>query len=318
MSKSAYEVALAQPNLAFVIGNGVNRLDSNNSAPSWELLIQKLAKKRKVKLPESFAVTMNLTEVADILRLQDETSKKLRDDVVELLAKQNFHQPAIAAFAHKNRIPILTTNFDLRLTDPITKSPNIKRFVKSGRRRTPKGVIPTGWNVFRGNPSQDTYARNIPGLWHMHGSVDIPSSIKLTSAQYARALSKASHLIQKQGLYANLKCNVATCTGCKECGWTGQSTWLDIFFHKNLLIVGFRFDRAEVFLRSMLVERTKYLKHRFGSLKKIPKSYFVTTGEPISEGERFFFESLGFEVLSFKDHSEPFSLKYFQTGAADG
>jgi hypothetical protein len=306
-----FRYALSQKNLALIIGNGVNLSDDPKNAISWQELVLTLAKRRKLRLTQAVVDKLSFAEIGDILRSADETPNKLPKDVVTAIKRLGQNKTIVGVFAQEHNVPVLTTNFDIRLAVAHNGHPQPKRHIIS-RRWAQKVLIPNGWNVFRGPKSDNLYARNIPGLWHMHGSIDLVSSIKLTSAQYASAFGKASQLIKK-GLYANTSCDIETCFGCVECGWAGQSTWLDIFFHRNLVIMGFGFSQSETFLRPLLTERFKYLKHRYGSSSAIPASYFVVSEEDnFDEGQRFFFESFGFKILTLEHRREAFWPESFK------
>lgn len=302
--------ALSQNNLALVVGNGVNLSDDPKNALSWQKLVFSLAKTRKIPLTKSIVENLSLAELGDILRSFDGGPNELPKDVVGAIKKISLTKTAIGLFAQERKLPVLTTNFDIRLAVTRNGHPQPKR-TSISRRRLPKVLIPNGWNVYRGPKSEDLYARNIPGLWHMHGSIDLESSIKLTSAQYASAYAKAFALIKK-GLYANNNCDIETCLGCVECGWAGQSTWLDIFFHKDLAIVGFGFSQSETFLRPLIIERYKYLKNRNRHRLFIPTSYYVCSEEDeLSEGQRFFFDSFGFKIITLKNRIDAFKPENF-------
>lgn len=307
---AAYSDALTQPNIALLIGNGVNRFDNPTSALSWQELVIKLAKVRKVKLPLGVVETLSFAEIGDILRSVDEKSNQLPKDLISLLGSALPRKTHIGLFAQTNEIPVLTTNFDIRLsvTNANKALPKRKLAAKAGKS---KAIIPNGWQSYRGPKSAETFARNVPGLWHMHGSVDFESSIKLTSAQYATAFSKAFGLI-KEGLYAKTYCHIRNCKGCTNCGWAGQSTWLDIFFHRDLVIVGFNFAQSETFLRPLVIERFKYLKHRYKNLEAIPTSYFVVGSEDhLDDGQRYFFDNFGIKVITLEHRVDAFEADTF-------
>ena len=292
----AYYRALKRPNTALLIGNGVNLANPEVNALSWQSLVFKLAQDRGVALSKEIIEKAALTELADILSLCDTGNHDLRRDAIANLRKGKSHSPEIASFAYANSMPILTTNFDLNLANPNLKHNTTKR--KFLTNSTGRFSIPAGWSVFRGESSDSAFARSVPGLWHVHGVFDIPSSLRLTSASLIRAISKSQDLIHAGGLYANLKCDIATCNGCVQCSWAGQRTWLDIFFHRNLVIIGFEFGKSEIFLRSLAIERYKYLRHRYGDPAKVPYSYFIVPKNYApSSDEVFFFENLGFKTL---------------------
>ena len=305
-----YRAALSRKNIALIIGNGVNLSDHPKNSLSWQELVVRLAKSRKLKLTKSIVEKLSFAELGDILRIQDENPNKLPKDVIAAIKTFGQNKTAIGVFAQEQNLPVLTTNFDIRLALTQNSRPQPKQQTIS-RKRASKVLIPNGWNVYRGPKSDELYARNISGLWHMHGSIDLESSIKLTSAQYASAFAKAYELIKK-GLYANNGCEIENCSGCVECGWAGQSTWLDVFFHRNLVILGFGFSQSETFLRPLLIERFKYLKYRYGSRIEVPHSHFVVSAEDeLDEGQRFFFESFGFKIITLKQRSEVFLADNF-------
>lgn len=311
-ASAAFKNAITQPNIAFLIGNGVNLAEMGHQGISWKILLEKLADKRQISLPSKFDETMSMTEIADILRLSDIEKNELKNDLIQLLSPGVKYTPAIAKFAHENKIPILTTNYDFNLSNPCLKASRKAR--KLSKKKRPK-FIPIGWDTYRGTPASEEFARNAAGLWHVHGSLDLKNSLKLTSANYVVSTKSAHDLIHHHGLYANLRCDIRECSGCKECAWGGKGTWLDIFFHKRLVVVGFGFGPSETFLRSLSIERAKYLKHRYGDLNQIPKSYFVYNGKTsMGVGQRFFFEQLGFEIININQASNPFDKQLFVKG----
>lgn len=81
--------------------------------------------------------------------------------------------------------------------------------------------------------------------------------------------------------------------------WRGNSTWLNILLHNELVFIGLGLESNEIFLRWLLIERAKLYK-AFPERRRA--AYYVYAGEPISQGQALFLEAVGVTVLAQTDY----------------
>lgn len=179
----------------------------------------------------------------------------------------------------EKKIPILTTNFD----DRISKTLELKKSIIKGAYKF-TDFYP--WNVcFAKKEEKEEKELEKPidgfGVWHINGVVEYPRSIRIGLSDYMGSVEHA-----RKGLFKNLVNNENT--------WKFRNTWLDIFFKKYLFIFGLSLDENETFLRWLLIQRAKYAKITSKELK----GCYVDI--EISEGKKTFFECIGFEVIDLK------------------
>ena len=126
-------------------------------------------------------------------------------------------------------------------------------------------------------------------VWHINGTRDYPRSIRLGLSDYMGSVERARKMIQGNSLDEYFM-------GKNQSYWKGYNTWFHIIFNKSLFIFGLGLEENEVFLRWLLIQRTKYCK----MYNKNHKGWYIDKG--IKEGKRFFLEQLGFEVIEISDY----------------
>ncbi len=127
------------------------------------------------------------------------------------------------------------------------------------------------------------------GIWHIHGFCYYYRSLSIGAIDYAKNIYRLKNFItgRKNSLYSG-----------KETDWTGKNSWVDIFMHCDLLIIGLALDSQESSLRWLFMEREKYYRKN-PALRK--KTIFVTTKyDNYGQGKRFLFESLKIEHEEFE------------------
>lgn len=104
-----------QNDIAFIVGNGVNRYPNTPNALSWDDLLIQLWKK---VLPEShlssIPVGISLTEFYDVLELENTQDINLQKEVADLMRAWqplNHHTQIIRRMKELDA-PVLTTNFE--------------------------------------------------------------------------------------------------------------------------------------------------------------------------------------------------------------
>ncbi|MBQ8221316.1 MAG: hypothetical protein IJZ31_08970 [Bacteroidaceae bacterium] len=286
-------------NIAFVIGNGIHSQYKDCSI-SWEQLLKDLwndyvGEKRNIPNGTSF------TEFYDILELnrfwgshgvipQDSEQLILQRSSVKqnvankFPAKDKYSLQKCIAGVKRLNAPILTTNFDTYISDSVGATPHKLKPIENQYKFT--DFYP--WNVYYSN---DIINNPLNGfaVWHINGTREYPRSIRLGLSDYMGSVERARKMIQGNGLEDYFY-------GKNQSYWVGYNTWLHIIFNKSLFIFGLGLEENEVFLRWLLIQRTKYCK----MYQKSHKGWYV--GKNIKPGKRFFLEQLGFIVIDIPDY----------------
>ena len=127
-------------------------------------------------------------------------------------------------------------------------------------------------------------------VWHINGTCKYPRSIRLGLSDYMGSVERARKMIQGNSLEECF-------AGKNKSYWNGYNTWFHIIFNKSLFIFGLGLEENEVFLRWVLIQRTKYCK----MYHKSHNGWYI--GKDINEGKRFFLEQLGFKVIDIPDYN---------------
>lgn len=268
--------------LALVIGNGINRYAAGNGMNSWEALLTELA--RRHINPEHTGVPKGVspTEFYDVLELNAEESargKGLQAQFCELMSTwtslpQHGH---VARWAQRESTPILTTNFEETLSAPVS--------AKRGRCGKDNFTAFYPWSTcFSLKPVVDplsTFA-----IWHMNGLQAYRQSIRLGLSHYMGSVERARAWLTKSGNRLFGAENIKM--------WRGSNTWLQVFFHKQLLIFGLGLAENEVFLRWLLIERARYFK-KFPDRAKRGWYVYVQQEAGLDPGKSLFLEGVGIE-----------------------
>ena len=185
-------------------------------------------------------------------------------------------------FASENNSPVLSTNFD----EAFEKSINAEKFhieSKSFTRFYP-------WKTYYGK-EQLTLPTDGFGIWKIHGDVNYKDSIRLGLTDYMGSAERARKLIHNG--------DDRLFQGKRQEFWQGYQTWLHIWFNLPLVILGFRFDTDEVFLRWLLIERKRYL-----NIYKAPMEvYYISSSIPAPSINNLM-RNLGVEIVSVNDYTE--------------
>ena len=184
-------------------------------------------------------------------------------------------------------MPVLTTNFDGNLESDLSM---YKLYKTEGKRRGFTDYYP--WNAyFSQNRIHDPLEGF--GVWHINGMTRYRRSIKLGLSEYINQTARARDFIHSDE-------KVMDFDGKNRSYWNGSNTWLHIIFNANLCFCGLGLDVNETFLRWLLLERARYF-NKFPERKK--KGWYVCCDE-VSEGQRFFLENTGIEIIKLKNYKE--------------
>jgi len=270
----------------FIIGNGINRYNQKKSEDdiSWEGLLLEIyndivTKPRKF-IPEGIA----LTEFFDVIDLEKDGKVK-RSLQKEFARKLDFnpklHHEIIVNKIQDLNVPILTTNFDFALER--TVNAEMHRYRTNGLRLL-SDFYP--WDsYFSDSEKEDPF--NAFSIWHMHGQKNYTRSIKLGLNQYLLMVDRAKRYFPNQKTENEIP---------------NYSTWIKIFFERDIIIFGLGLNEQEVFIRWLLLQRAKFFKSN-PDLKR--NGFYINHSEPSKQnvGKKFFLESVGIKYVDFiKDH----------------
>lgn len=289
-------------NMAFIIGNGIH-YQYKDCDISWEQLLKDLwndyvGKKRNIPEGTSF------TEFYDILELNRFWGNNgvIPRNSAQLIQQRNsVKQSVIDKFPHKDsdklrlrvcierirslNAPILTTNFDTYISDSVGATPH--KLKPTGNQYKFTDFYP--WNMYYSDKEIDNPLDDF-AVWHINGTCKYPRSIRLGLSDYMGSVERARKMTQGNKLEDYFY-------GKNQSYWKGYNTWLHIIFNKSLFIFGLGLEENEVFLRWLLIQRTKYCK----MYNKNHKGWYID--KDIREGKRFFLEQLGFKVIDILDYN---------------
>lgn len=216
------------------------------------------------------------------------------------------HFDIILNYLSQNSMPVLTTNYDSMMESTLSiNSITTLDSSKIEKRYCSHYAYP--WNkCFIPKPPEEkideSFVLNNFAIWHIHGFCNDSemTNLQLGFNQYARMIKRAKVTIEggkeKLSLYRDNE------------KFFGSNTWLNIFFHKNLVIFGLNLGKDEIFLRWLLLERRKYLdkmsKEEKLNLWHNPDLYLTTLDTQMSHAQRVFLEACGFEVVELSSYKE--------------
>ena len=267
--------------LALIIGNGINRYNSDAGINSWDAMLLELWERHTKEDAQIIPLGISLTEFYDALDLSSQIKEKnLQKEFCRFLSgwKAKSHHHAIVNWAKKHNAPILTTNFDETLSDCL----NLKLHHADGQHFTdfyPWGSCFSSTAIQ--NPAQEF------GIWHINGIQRYSRSIRLGLSHYMGSVERARALIHKGHELSLYRENANS-------EWNASHTWLHCMFNNDLVFLGLGLDMAEIFLRWLLIERAKYFKSFPARAKK---AYYVHAGRELSQGQMIFLKSVGCEII---------------------
>lgn len=282
-------------NLAFIVGNGINRYPNNPKAISWDDLLIKLWDKFSFSTISEIPQGISLTEFYDLLDIETTNLSATNPNIqkeASILLESWSSEPHHKLFLEKAKMldaPVLTTNFDLILPNTLSLS----QFYTEKKGFT--DYYP--WTSYYGD-KQLEYPTDGFGIWFINGFIKYHRSIKLGLSQYMGSVERAREMIHK-GNDSNLF------YGKNRNNWNGSKTWLHIIFNKSLCIFGLGLEENEVFLRWLLIERAKYFR-KFPDRKK-KGWYIISKPKNIDDrykGKKYFFEKIGFEVIEVNNYDD--------------
>ncbi len=287
-------IAQNQKDIAFLVGNGINRFPNNPKAISWDDLLLKLWTRFSPDVFKAVPKGITVTEFYDLLDIANSAKGPEHFQIqkeASLLLADWVYQEHHAAFVQKAQAidaPVLTTNFDLVLPSCL----GLKQYYTESKHFS--DFYP--WTTYYGDRQLRSPAEGF-GIWFINGLVRYPRSIRLGLSHYMGSVEKARNLLHKGEAKRLFNAK-------NRDNWSGASTWLHIIFNKSLCIFGLGMEENEVFIRWLLIERAKYFKKFPGRAKK---GWYVAPADEKPDdrtlGKIKFLEGLGFELLATKDYT---------------
>lgn len=283
--------------LAFIVGNGINRFNDNGKSVSWDDLLIKLSNiftKDKIKsIPKGLSNT-EFYDLLDLYHYNDALTPNydIQKEASRILSNWKFkvHHTNFITKAIELETPVLTTNFDSILPDTFNLSIQKIRGVRKFTDFYP-------WSSYYSNNEIELPTDGF-GIWYINGLIKYPRSIRLGLTHYMGSVEKARRYIHKSGDYKLFN-------GKNTENWKGKNTWLHIIFNKSLFIFGLGLGENEVFLRWLLIERAKYF-NKFEERRH--KGWYVDLKGSFEsdqgKGKKFFLESIGFEIIEINSFEE--------------
>lgn len=277
---------------AFVIGNGINRYEDTSRKNcdecgefaacqdknkkkniSWQTILRVICEKRKIDINLNKQCDLSFPEIASLVDLHDNNIASTSHKTGSRSAKRNIKQElcsltkkmepgdahnAFIQYIKRLDIPVITTNFDMLLSrdmERVTLEFEDKSFFRAN-----KAYL---WNICykenKSNVTPSNYREVMEGfgVWHIHGNVDFPASIKIGLEDYVNAVATVKTMISGTPKKGDPKVPLYQ---FRPAEWVGRNTLLDLFFHRDLIFLGLSLETQEVFLRWLIMQRSKYLR----------------------------------------------------------
>ncbi len=278
------------------IGNGVNRVNNNES---WNNLLVSLLKYCNIKYNitdndrkqfplfyEKIYLKSNNINELDLKKHIAEEVKNIKSNEIHKLIKQ------------KSFSDIITTNYDYTLQKnglSLSKI-NLKN----------KGVVKElKFSVFRHNIFGNTK------FWHIHGECNLPQSINLGYEHYSGQLQKMRDYVISGTDYKK-KDNQEPLTKRIRNNKVAYESWIDLFFTKNIHIMGLSLDFEEIDLWWLLTYRARFFKEN--NIKISNRIYFyINTNSDNNKSDKIVYkldllESMNVEII--KDKKKDYNQYY--------
>lgn len=182
-----FEVAYAAASgrLCFFTGTGFSKAISNSAAPGWQPLLEAMCEKladgdrlRSALFPQGCINPLPLEEAAQVIEIEfNQRSRSLRDEIAAYISSITLagDNSSISATLKGKSFDVVTTNYD-KLFEQLIGNPLCQS-------------IAPGLPIPRSHSSVRVY--------HVHGSIDSPRQMVVTSDDYFRFLNIDSYFSKK-------------------------------------------------------------------------------------------------------------------------
>ncbi len=277
-------------NLAFIVGNGINRysyVEDNDC--SWSSLLKRIYREMIGGSLSEIPNGISFTEFYNLIELKSNSNGKVRSVFYNELEKwkPNDYHAKLQSKCKEWEIPLLTTNFDKNL---ISGLDFFRLKTNAGRGFT--DFYP--WDVYYAKTELDSPLDGF-GVWHIHGMHKYKRSIRFSLSDYLYQVTRLRNFLYGDtgiAKYFDEK---------KQSRWNGDHTWLEVFFGKDLCVFGLGLEDNEIDLRWLLIERARLFR-KFSERKR--QGWYICLENDCTDGKRFFLESVGFSIVGFKEYKD--------------
>lgn len=224
-----------------LIGNGINNIQQHYQ---WRDLIDNLIRfidaKGQIQTDNKpFPLLYEEIFVAALKRnIRESDIKQYIAQEILCLRPNDIHREIISM----NYADILTTNYDYTLENVMTdKMESLQN----------QGVVnETVYNIFRHHKLHQTR------FWHIHGEAGMPQSITLGYEQYSGYLQRMRNYVVS-GTGDLYKTSIKSLIRRIKKGVGDPYSWLDLFFTKDVFIIGLTLDFIEIHLWWLITYRQR-------------------------------------------------------------
>jgi hypothetical protein len=212
----------------------------------------------------------------------------LKLDIAKKLAgwKGTEAHTKLVSFARRHSIPMLTTNYDETFCGDGLVFRRARNPAKNDHYRYP-------WLSYYGDRDITNAAEEF-ALWHIHGTIRQPRSLRIGLGDYVRFAGRVK--------------DFAPTGGTKDKGYW-RNTWLDVFFHRDLIITGLELGKDEFGLRYLLFRREKYYRSHKERRKKA--LYVYVENKDMDEGKKACLKAAGVEIEQKDTYEEVYDAWTF-------
>jgi hypothetical protein len=300
-------------NTAVLIGNGINM--ASGIGKSWSDILTDLAsrlagsseaisiKQFKELIREHIGISYpEIYDLISMMALKKTGTHNINIRIKETLCKiLRYWFPSelhvlFVRYCNQKRLPILTTNYDLTLErasiashckslqDSDSDKTSIKFFHNKNSTLDSDTFL---WNRYFSDMRHDDNI-NQYAIYHVHGYVKKPSSIRIGFNDYVELLTRLKRY-QLSAFYDNLE--------RKALEYEQSYSWIDYFYTSNLIILGLGLGQSEADLRWLLMDRWRYCLLSGTKLN----TKFVY-GRNTDKGTLELLKGIGVDCISDSDH----------------
>jgi len=280
--------SLNYSDLAFLIGNGINRYPADPQNRSWNSLLKNIYNDLTDDYISEIPKGIHLTEFYELILLKQKSGKnkknKLKDlrglflDYLDNWDVNSNHYLKIMDSIKELNVPVMTTNFD----DLLEKTTNSSiSWTMKDRSKGFTSYYP--WESYYSDDYKNNPFQNF-SIWHIQGQKYYKNSLKLGVRHYLKMIERARKWLPS--------------SNPKNTAKKYFKTWLRLFFEKDLFIFGLGLSEQELFLRWILLERERYFR-RNPQKRKRGWYVFIEEIDDKNPGKKFYLDRLGFEYKIF-------------------
>jgi hypothetical protein len=177
--------AAASNRLCLLTGTGFSKAVSNKKAPGWQELLEDMCelaeepeKLSKALFPAKDKALLSLEEAAQVISIElTRTGKEIHEEIAAKISKLKLagDNSVISSFLGKYSLRVVTTNYDKLIEDLVGR--------KECHSITPGLPVPRSQSRVK--------------VYHVHGSVDSPANMVVTSEDYFKFINGESYFSRK-------------------------------------------------------------------------------------------------------------------------